>query len=152
MNRAPKKKGKASTARAGVARATRAAPLARAGSAARALALDTGKEPSRRDYRPPAVPPVEAVGLEERAASLAKRSIKKASKVEGLHMAISMMDLTTLEGKDTPGKVLSMCRKAMRPSERLTDVPSCAAVCVYPNLVPIAKRALEGSSVKVASV
>lgn len=152
MNRAPKKKGKASTARAGVAKATRAAPLARAGSAARALALDTGKEPSRRDYRPPAVPPVEAVGLEERAASLAKRSIKKASKVEGLHMAISMMDLTTLEGKDTPGKVLSMCRKAMRPSERLTDVPSCAAVCVYPNLVPIAKRALEGSSVKVASV
>lgn len=133
------------------------APLARAGSAARALALDLrepgqGRDPARRDYRPPAVPAVEAVGLEERAASLAKRSIKKASKVEGLHMAIAMMDLTTLEGKDTPGKVLSLCRKAMQPSERLDDVPSCAAVCVYPNLVPVAKRALEGSKVKVASV
>ncbi len=94
---------------------------------------------------------VEAVALEERASSLAKRSIKKASKIEGLKMAIAMMDLTTLEGKDTPGKVVAMCRKALRPHERI-DTPSCAAVCVYPNLVPVAKRALSGSRVKVASV
>lgn len=116
-----------------------------------ALHLATGGDRRRHPYRTPHVPPVEAIGLEERAASLAKRSIKKASKLEGLKMAISMMDLTTLEGKDTPGKVVAMCRKALRPHDRL-DVPSCAAVCVYPNLVPIAKRALGGSTVKVASV
>ena len=116
-----------------------------------ALHLSPGGTSGRKTYVPPRVPPVEAVGLEERAASLAKRSIKKASKVEGLKMAIAMMDLTTLEGKDTPGKVVAMCRKALRPHERL-DVPSCAAVCVYPNPVPIAKRALAGSTVKVASV
>lgn len=116
-----------------------------------ALHMATGGTVGRRDYRPPHVPPVEAVGLEERAASLAKRSIKKASKVEGLKMAIAMMDLTTLEGKDTPGKVVAMCRKALKPHDRI-DTPSCAAVCVYPNLVPVAKRALAGSAVKVASV
>lgn len=121
------------------------------GSQDQALHLATGGTTSRRNYRPPHVPPVEAVGLEERAASLAKRSIKKASKVEGLNLAISMMDLTTLEGKDTPGKVVAMCRKALRPHDRI-ETPSCAAVCVYPNLVPIAKRALAGSKVKVASV
>jgi deoxyribose-phosphate aldolase len=124
------------------------APLA---SQDHALHGATGGSRGPRDYRPPRVPPVEAIGLEERAASLAKRSIKKASKREGLALAIAMMDLTTLEGKDTPGKVVAMCRKALRPSERI-DTPSCAAVCVYPNLVPIAKRALEGSTVKVASV
>lgn len=102
-------------------------------------------------YNPPFVPPVEAITLEERAASLAKRSIKKNSKVSGLKLAIAMMDLTTLEGKDTPGKVVALCQKAMRPSTSL-DVPSCAAICVYPNLVPVAKRTLAGSSVKVASV
>ncbi|GAC1555916.1 MAG: deoxyribose-phosphate aldolase [Polyangiales bacterium] len=123
----------------------------RAGAHEEALALSTGGTRGPRAYRPPHVPPVEAVGLEERAAALAKRSIKKASKVEGLKMAVAMMDLTTLEGKDTPGKVVAMCRKAMRPHDRL-DTPSCAAVCVYPNLVPVAKRALEGSSVKIASV
>ncbi len=121
------------------------------GSQHRALTLATGGTSGPRDYRPPQVPPVEAVGLEERASSLAKRSIKKASKIEGLKMAIAMMDLTTLEGKDTPGKVVAMCRKALRPHETI-DTPSCAAVCVYPNLVPVAKRALEGSTVKVASV
>jgi deoxyribose-phosphate aldolase len=123
----------------------------REGSQEAALVLPTGGTRGPRGYRPPHVPPVEAVGLEERAASLAKRSIKKQSKVQGLELAIAMMDLTTLEGKDTPGKVVAMCRKAVRPSDR-HDVPSCAAVCVYPNLVPIAKRALEGSTVKVASV
>jgi deoxyribose-phosphate aldolase len=97
-------------------------------------------------------PPVDAVAVEERAASLAKRSIKKAAKVSGLKLAISMMDLTTLEGKDTPGKVRQMCQKALRPLDSDGSLPTCAAVCVYPNLVPTAKEALRGSNVKVASV
>jgi len=97
-------------------------------------------------------PLVDRVMIEERAASFAKRSLKKASKVAGLHLAISMMDLTTLEGKDTDGKVEALCRKAMRPLDRDPSVPSCAAVCVYPNFVATAKRELAGSSVQVASV
>jgi deoxyribose-phosphate aldolase len=97
-------------------------------------------------------PPVDAVAVEERAASLAKRSIKKAAKISGLKLAISMMDLTTLEGKDTPGKVRQMCQKALRPLDSDGTLPACAAVCVYPNLVPTAKEALRGSNVKVASV
>ncbi len=100
----------------------------------------------------PASPTVDAVAVEERAASLAKRSIKKSTKVQGLKLAISMMDLTTLEGKDTPGKVLALCTKALHPLDRDPSIPSCAAVCVYPNMVPVAKRALFGSTVKVASV
>ncbi len=99
----------------------------------------------------PASPTVDKVYVEERAAALGKRSIKKAAKVAGLKLTVSMIDLTTLEGKDTPGKVAQMCQKARWPHER-EDVPSCAAVCVYPNLVPEAKRALAGSTVKVASV
>ncbi len=99
-----------------------------------------------------AVRPVDRVGVEERAATLAKRSIKKASKVQGLHIVISMMDLTTLEGKDSPGKVRALCRKAVRPEPGEPGIPSVAAVCVYPNGVAVAKRALEGSGVKVASV
>ncbi len=90
--------------------------------------------------------------IEERAGSFAKRSIKNASKLAGLKMAISMMDLTTLEGKDTPGKVAHLCRKAMAPCELKYDVPACAAVCVYPNLVAAAKANLAGSNVKVAAV
>lgn len=97
-------------------------------------------------------PPVDAVAVEERAAALAKRSIKKATKVAGLKLAISMMDLTTLEGKDTPGKVRQMCQKALRPLDSDSGIGPCAAVCVYPNLVPIAKEVLRGSAVKVASV
>src|SRR5215510_10270897 len=96
-------------------------------------------------------PTVDKVMIEERASALGKRSIKKAAKVAGLKLAISMMDLTTLEGKDSPGKVRQMCQKARWPHES-EGIPSCAAVCVYPKLVPIAKRALEGSTVKVASV
>jgi deoxyribose-phosphate aldolase len=96
-------------------------------------------------------PTVDKVYVEERAAALAKRSIKKDAKVAGLRLAISMMDLTTLEGKDTPGKVTTMCQKARWPHEA-PGTPSVAAVCVYPNMVPAAKRALEGSTVKVASV
>jgi deoxyribose-phosphate aldolase len=97
-------------------------------------------------------PTVDAVALEERAANLAKRSLKKEAKVAGLKLAISMMDLTTLEGKDTVGKVEQLCRKARRPMEGDGTIPSCAAICVYPNFVTTAKKALEGSTVKVASV
>jgi len=97
-------------------------------------------------------PPVDAIAVEERAASLAKRSIKKAAKVAGLKLSISMMDLTTLEGKDTAGKVRQMCQKALRPLDSDGAIGPCAAVCVYPNHVPAAKDALRGSPVKVASV
>ena len=96
--------------------------------------------------------PVDAVGIEERAASLAKRSLKKEAKVEGLHLIIRMMDLTTLEGKDTPGKVIALCRKAMRPDPSDPSVPSVAAVCVYPSMIATAKRALKGSGINVAAV
>ena len=96
-------------------------------------------------------PTVDKVYVEERAAALGKRSIKKATKVAGLKLAVSMMDLTTLEGKDSSGKVMQMCQKAMHPHDD-PSVPACAAVCVYPNLVPVAKRALAGSRVQVASV
>lgn len=98
------------------------------------------------------VPTVDQVMVEERAAAFTKRSIKTSAKLSGLKMAVSMMDLTTLEGKDTPGKVAYLCRKAMRPADPQYDVPSCAAVCVYPNLVRYAKRFLGDSGVHVASV
>ena len=89
---------------------------------------------------------------EERAAAFAKRSIKTSAKLAGLKLAISMMDLTTLEGKDTPGKIAFLCRKAMQPLDPRYEVPSCAAVCVYPNMVRFAKKFLDNSRVKVASV
>jgi deoxyribose-phosphate aldolase len=121
--------------------------------------VEPHKSPFRRDAASPASklalfapPPVDAVALEERAAAMTKRSIKKATKVAGLRMAISMMDLTTLEGKDTEGKVRQLCQKALRPLDRDPSLPSCAAICVYPNFVAIAKDALRESSVKVASV
>jgi deoxyribose-phosphate aldolase len=95
---------------------------------------------------------IDAVGLEERAADLAKRSIKKQAKIVGLKIVIACMDLTSLEGKDTPGRVDQLCRKAMTPDSRDSTLPPVAAVCVYPSLVGEAKRALAGSSVKVASV
>jgi deoxyribose-phosphate aldolase len=101
-------------------------------------------------YPPP--PPVDQVAIEERAAALGKRSIKKSAKVAGLRLAVQMMDLTTLEGKDTPGKVRALCHKALLPLETDPTVGPCAAICVYPNLVPVAKRTLAGSRVKVASV
>ncbi len=95
---------------------------------------------------------VDAVMLEARAGSLAKRSIKTTAKVAGIRLAIGCMDLTTLEGKDSEGRIRSLCAKALHPAPHLPDVPSVAAVCVYPNLVPAAKEALRGTSVKVASV
>jgi deoxyribose-phosphate aldolase len=97
-------------------------------------------------------PTIDQVMVEERAGAFAKRSIKTSAKLEGLKLAISMMDLTTLEGKDTPGKVAFLCRKAMQPADPRYGVPSCAAVCVYPNLVRAAKKFLGDSGVKVASV
>ena len=100
----------------------------------------------------PASPPVDQVAIDERVAALGKRSIKKAAKVAGLRLAVAMMDLTTLEGKDTPGKVRQMCQKALLPLDRDPTIGPVAAVCVYPNLVAVAKKALAGSKVKVASV
>jgi deoxyribose-phosphate aldolase len=102
--------------------------------------------------RLPRIGSVDQVAVEERAAALAKRSIKRESKVFALDLAIRMMDLTTLEGADTPGKIAALCSKAIRPDPVDRTVPSVAAVCVYPNLVPYAKERLEGSGVKVASV
>ena len=96
--------------------------------------------------------PVDAVGLEERAASLATRSIKTASKREALLLAIQCMDLTTLEGADTPGKVSSLCAKAQRPDPINPDIPPVAAVCVYPELVAVAAQELQGTPVLIASV
>ncbi len=98
------------------------------------------------------VPTVDQVMIEERAAAFTKRSIKTSAKLAGLKLAISMTDLTTLEGKDTPGKIAFLCRKAMQPLDPRYDAPSCAAVCVYPNLVRFAKKFLGRFSVRVASV
>src|SRR5215203_729268 len=97
-------------------------------------------------------PSVDQVTIEERAAAFTKRSIKTSAKLAGLKLVVSMMDLTTLEGKDTPGKVAYLCRKAIQPAEARYHVPSCAAVCVYPNLVRAAKRFVDGTGVKVAAV
>jgi len=95
---------------------------------------------------------VDAVAVEERAASLAKRSLKKESKVWGLKLAVSMIDLTTLEGKDTPGKVHALCQKAIRPDPSDPTVPHVAAICVYPTMVPIVKKALQGTHINIAAV
>jgi len=102
--------------------------------------------------RLPRIGSVDAVALEERAASLARRSIKKEAKVFALELAIRMIDLTTLEGADTPGKVAALASKALRPDPSDATVPQVAALCVYPNLVPTAVERLRGSGVKVASV
>lgn len=99
------------------------------------------------------VPVVDQVMAEERAAAFAKRSIKAEAKLAGLKLAVSMMDLTTLEGKDTPGKVAYLCRKALQPMDAKYGVPACAAVCVYPTMVKYARQFLGADSpVKVAAV
>src|SRR3712207_4318061 len=98
------------------------------------------------------LPHVDRVGIEERAALLGKRSIKTTAKRQGIRLAVSMVDLTTLEGSDTPGKVRHLCAKAVCPAPALPEVPSCAAVCVYPSLVGVAAEALEGTGVRAASV
>jgi len=96
-------------------------------------------------------PPVDQVGIEERVARLQSRSIKKDSKVEALELALSMLDLTTLEGSDSAGKVRQLCFKAMHVHDSL-PLPHVAAVCVYPTMVRVASESLAGSGIKVASV
>ncbi len=98
------------------------------------------------------LPGVDQVGAEARAATLATRSIKTSAKEYALDLAVAMIDLTTLEGQDTPGKVRALCAKARRPDPADPTCPSVAAICVYPDLVPVASEALAGSDVKVASV
>ena len=95
---------------------------------------------------------VDETGAKERASALSSRSVKKESKVEAIKMAVSMIDLTTLEGKDSEGKVHALCQKAMNPLDGYKEIPHVAAVCVYPNLIKTAKKSLNGSRVKVASV
>jgi deoxyribose-phosphate aldolase len=95
---------------------------------------------------------IDQVGVEQRSGELAKRSIKRESKLWALELAIRCCDLTTLEGQDTPGKVAALCSKAVRPDPSDPGIPSVAAVCVYPNLVPPAKARLTGTGVKVAAV
>jgi deoxyribose-phosphate aldolase len=118
-----------------------------------APAIFGGFEPSarHRDSRLRSVS-IDQVGVEARSAELAKRSIKREAKIWALELAIRCCDLTTLEGQDTPGKVAALCSKAIRPDTSDQSIPSVAAVCVYPNLVPAAKARLAGSGVKVASV
>ncbi|HEY0816019.1 MAG TPA: deoxyribose-phosphate aldolase [Pseudonocardia sp.] len=98
------------------------------------------------------LPGVDQVGLERRSAVLATRSIKAGAKLQALDMAVSMIDLTTLEGADTPGRVRSLCVQAMRPDPEHPDVPPVAAVCVYPDLAGVAVERLAGSGVVVAAV
>jgi deoxyribose-phosphate aldolase len=95
---------------------------------------------------------VDRVAVDERAATLGRRSIKNDAKLSGIRLAVSMIDLTTLEGQDTPGKIRALAAKAVCPAPTLPEVPSCAALCVYPALVTEAREALAGSGVRVASV
>lgn len=97
-------------------------------------------------------PRIDQVGVEERASRFTKRSIKNETKMNGLKLVLNMIDLTTLEGKDTDGKVKQLCYKAMHPHDAVPGIPTVAAVCVYPTMVKVAKKALEGSGIKVASV
>jgi deoxyribose-phosphate aldolase len=120
-------------------------------SMAQAPALPRGFE-LPLEPRLPRIGSVDQVAVEARAAELAKRSIKREAKLFALELAIRCIDLTTLEGADTPGKVAALCSKAVRPDPTDPHIPSVAAVCVYPNLVPVAVDRLRGSGVKVASV
>ena len=105
--------------------------------------------PQAPPFRTPAV---DQTGIEERVARIKARSIKKETKVEGLKLALSMIDLTTLEGADTPNKVRQLCYKAMHLHDQLPGLPTVAAICVYPTLVKVAKKALGNSGVMVAAV
>jgi len=95
---------------------------------------------------------IDQINTQERVARLFSRSIKKESKVQALHLALSMIDLTTLEGKDSPGKVKQLCYKASHLHDNFPNLPHVAAICVYPPMVSIAKKALEGTKINVASV
>ena len=118
---------------------------------AKAPALPSGFE-LPLEPRLPRIGSIDQVAVEERAASLARRSIKREAKLFALDLAVRVMDLTTLEGQDTPGKIAALASKAIRPDPSDASVPSVAAVCVYPNLVTAAVERVRGSSVKVASV
>jgi deoxyribose-phosphate aldolase len=118
---------------------------------AQARALPRGFE-LPLEPRLPRIGSVDQVAVEARAGELAKRSIKREAKLFALELAIRCMDLTTLEGADTPGKVAALCSKAVRPDPTDRHIPSVAAVCVYPNLVPVAVERLRGSEVRIASV
>ncbi len=118
---------------------------------AQAPALPAGFE-LPLEPRLPRIGSVDQVAVEERAATLAKRSIKREAKVFALELAIRMTDLTTLEGADTAGKVAALSSKAIRPDPSDPNIPSVAAVCVYPNLVETAVERLRGTTVRVASV
>jgi len=98
------------------------------------------------------LPFYDTVGVQERVDRFCSRSIKNSTKTEGLKLALSMIDLTTLEGKDTKGKVQQLCYKAMHPHDSLHNIPTVAAICVYPTYVGAAKKALQGSEINVASV
>ena len=98
------------------------------------------------------VPAVDEVGVNERVARFQTRSVKKASKVEALKLILSMIDLTTLEGQDTPGKVTQLCQKAIHLHDALPGLPHVAAICVYPTMVSVAKEALTGHDINIASV
>jgi len=98
------------------------------------------------------VPAVDEVGVNERVARFQSRSIKKSSKLEAQKLVLSMIDLTTLEGQDTPGKVQQLCQKAIHLHDAVPGLPHVAAVCVYPTMVSVAKQALAGHDIKIASV
>ena len=98
------------------------------------------------------IPKIDKIGVEERINRFCKRSIKSAAKKQGLHLILSMIDLTTLEGKDTAEKVRALCYKARHLHDSLQGLPSVAAVCVYPNFVGVAKKELEGSGINIAAV
>jgi deoxyribose-phosphate aldolase len=118
---------------------------------AQAPALRTGFE-LPLEPRLPRIGSVDEVAVEERAATLSRRSIKREAKLFALDLAVRMIDLTTLEGQDTPGKIAALASKAIRPDPSDPTVPSVAALCVYPNLVPSALERVRGTGVKVASV
>ena len=98
------------------------------------------------------IPKIDKLGVEERVNRFCKRSIKNTAKKHGLHLVLSMIDLTTLEGKDTAEKVRALCYKARHLHDSLQGLPSVAAVCVYPNFVGVAKKELEGSGINIAAV
>lgn len=103
-------------------------------------------------YSPSDSPLIDQVGVEERVARLQSRSIKKESKIEGLKLALSMIDLTTLSGQDTPGKVRQLCSKAKNVHAENPELPQVAAICVFPSMVHVAKKELEGTKIHLASV
>jgi deoxyribose-phosphate aldolase len=119
---------------------------------ARSWALEEGTSDAALSRLLHGLPGVDQVGAEARAATLATRSIKRGSKLWALDMAVRMIDLTTLEGADTPGKVRGLCVKARRPDPSDPAVPPVAAICLYPDLIAIAREALAGSTVHLASV